>query len=61
MQNKFLWLAVTNDKYELPLIVEDTAEKLGEKLGLKKNTVSRQVYRNAKNPYKGRKIVKVEI
>ena len=31
-----LWMAVTADKYELPLAVEDTQEKLARRLGITK-------------------------
>ncbi|WP_461206882.1 hypothetical protein [Clostridium sp. DL1XJH146] len=36
---KYLWLAVTPDKYELPLLVEDSATKLGMKLGIGRSAV----------------------
>ena len=35
----FYWLLVTNDEYELPIVVCDTARELAEYLGLKPNTV----------------------
>ena len=31
-----LWMAVTEDRYELPLAVEDTQEKLARRLGITK-------------------------
>lgn len=33
-KQRYLWLAVTADGYELPLIVEDTAAALARRLGV---------------------------
>lgn len=32
--NKYLWLAVTADQYELPIYIEDTAKELAKKLNI---------------------------
>lgn len=58
---KFLWLAVTADKYEFPIFIEDTAQKLAEKLGITNSTVVASVTRNKSGKNKGRKIIKVVI
>lgn len=34
-----IWMKVTNDKYELPEMVADTAEQLAHKLGITKNHI----------------------
>ena len=36
---KFLWLMITQDKYELPLVVADTAKELAMITGTTKNNV----------------------
>ena len=57
-QKEFLYLAVTNDKYELPIAVADSASELAKMLGLSVYTIYTGVCREAKNV---RKIVKVEV
>lgn len=57
-QKEFLYLAVTNDKYELPIAVADSASELAKMLGLSVYTIYTGVCRGAKNV---RKIVKVEL
>ena len=32
-KQRYLWLAVTADEYELPLVIEDTAAALARRLG----------------------------
>lgn len=56
---KYLWLAVTADKYELPLAVCDTAKELGDIYGIKKNSVINAVRKNSSGRECGRKIIKV--
>ena len=57
-QKEFLYLAVTNDKYELPIAVADSASELAKMLGLSVYTIYTGICREAKN---ARKIVKVEV
>lgn len=57
-QKEFLYLAVTNDKYELPIAVADSASELAKMLGIERQTVFVNLCRPAKNK---RKIVKVRI
>ena len=38
-KQKYLWLKVTKDEYELPLIVADTSTELALRLGLSKTSV----------------------
>ena len=56
-----LWLAVTPDKFELPLMVENTAKELAAKLGIKEATVISQAHMQRSGRNKGRKIIKVEL
>ena len=41
-----LWMVVSDDKYELPLIVETSCEMLARKLGVLPNAI----YRGARRP-----------
>ena len=36
---KYLYMRVTSDKYELPLIVEDTCRRLAQRLGVQEATI----------------------
>ena len=49
-----LWLMVTKDKYELPLIVADSADELAKKAGVRTNTVHSCIVRAKK---KGRSTI----
>lgn len=60
-KREFLWLAVTPDRYELPIMVCDTAEELGQKYGLSRNSIISNVKRKADGTRSGRKFVKVRI
>lgn len=56
-----IWMMVTLDKYELPLIVADSASELAKKVGVDKNTVMAAVS-HVKNGRKNRsRYVKVEV
>lgn len=58
-----LWLAVTPDKYELPIAVADTAVELGKMLGLKHNMISKIYCMHNKGQYDNwtkYKIIKLE-
>lgn len=53
MQCKYLWLLVTKDKYELPILVADTANELAKMTGTTKNNVVSQISRgNKKSMYR---------
>ena len=43
LDTKHIWLKVTHDKYELPLIVADTREELARKLNIRPNAISEQM------------------
>jgi hypothetical protein len=50
-----LYMKVTKDEYELPLIVEDSPTRLAERLGLKVGSVTSMVSKNRSG------FVKVEV
>lgn len=43
---KYYWMRVTKDKYELPLAVGDTAEELAKLVGVKVATIKRAICRS---------------
>lgn len=61
MKNRYLWLAVEADEYELPLAVEDSSEKLGTVYGLSKKTVASMVRYGSDGSKSGHKFVKVRL
>lgn len=46
--SKYLWIAVSQDKYELPLVVEDTSKKLADKLKVTDGCITASEYRYRK-------------
>lgn len=51
-KQRYLWLAVTANEYELPLAVEDTAAALARRLGVSENTVRTVEYRGKNERYR---------
>ena len=51
-KQRYLWMAVTADEYELPLAVEDTAAALARRLGVSENTVRTVAYRGKNERYR---------
>lgn len=51
-KQRYLWMAVTADEYELPLVVEDTAAALARRLGVSENTVRTVEYRGKNERYR---------
>ena len=49
---QYLWMAVTADEYELPLVIEDTAAALARRLGVSENTVRTVDYRGKNERYR---------
>lgn len=54
MKSKYIYMAVTKDKYELPITIADTAEELGRMFGLTRSGISRAVNRYEKEKMKTR-------
>ena len=51
-KQRYLWLAVTADEYELPLAVENTAAELAKRLGVSEDTVRVMEYRGKNERYR---------
>ena len=52
----FVWMAVTKDKYELPIAAADTAKEFAEMIGRTPGTIRNAVSRSGKSIYKRVKI-----
>ena len=59
MRKSYIWMAVTADEYELPIAIADTAEELGNILGICRASVMTNVLRAESGKINGRRIVKV--
>lgn len=59
MKEKYLYMAVTADKYELPIAVRDTAVDLGKIFGKTANAIVSSICRKRNGRYTGIKFVKV--
>lgn len=58
---RYLWLAVTPDKYEFPIYIEDSCTKLSNKLGITTSALIASITRNNPGTNAGRKIIRVEV
>lgn len=56
-----LYLAVTADKYELPLMVTDNIQELAEKYKTTGNNIRSSISKGINGKCSGRKFVKVEV
>ena len=61
MKQKYIWMAVEPDEYELPIAVADTARELGEMLGTTKGNIESSVHLGFNGKRTGRKFIKIEI
>ncbi len=61
-KRRYLWMRVSDDKYELPEIIADTVEELAEKCGVHIGTIARCVhnYQIGKNKHSIYMRIKVE-
>ena len=57
--NKYYWLLVEADEYELPLVVADSARELAEKCGTTKHNVETFVSKKSSGRNRGTKYLKV--
>ena len=55
-----LYMAVTPDEFELPLIVEDSISKLAKKTGVSVSTVKSSIDKKQPGTRRGMKFVKVK-
>jgi len=60
-RNDYVYMAVTKDKYELPLFVADSTKELAEMMGLPHKTVSMYMSPVNQNNRKNSGFVKVYI
>ena len=56
-----VWLEVTQDKYELPVLVALSAGELARRAGVNKTTVSAEASRHARGIHKRTRFLKVDI
>lgn len=54
-----IWMACTNDKYQLPVAFGNTAKELGKLLGVSSHAIENAVYRGGKS--KGFNIVRIDV
>ena len=54
-----LYMAVTADKYELPICVEDSVKKLAKWAGISENTLSSRISKESSGKTSGIKFIKV--
>ena len=59
MKQKYIWLAVETDQYELPIAVADTAAELGSSFGVKANSIINCVIRGRNGRENGYKYIRV--
>lgn len=57
----YVWLLVTKDKYELPLMVTDTAEEMAERLGIGVGTIETTISKAKHGILKHSRFAKVRI
>ena len=48
-KQKYIWLYVTDDAYQLPIYICDTAQELADKVGVTVGTVKAVAYRQQKS------------
>lgn len=60
MKRRMIWMAVTADEYELPMILASSASKLAKELGVSTSTILTRENRKDNGKYTGYKIVKVK-
>lgn len=58
---KSLWLLVTEDKYEFPLLICDSLQELAAKTGVKAASIKQSVSRGENGKYKKSKWRRVRI
>lgn len=62
VKKKRLYIAVTNDEYELPVFIEETLDSLGEKVGVSGSNICHHLRGTAKcKPHTPYKYVRIEV
>ena len=59
--NKYLYLAVSSDRYELPYAVADSVEQLSRMIGVNKKTIWSHIGHAQKRKWKRHKYMRIEI
>lgn len=54
-----IWVACTNDKYQLPVFIGNTANELGKSLGVTEKAIYKAMYRGGRS--NGYKIFRVDV
>ena len=57
---KYLWLKVTQDEYQLPLVVARSADELAKMCGVGKEVIFRWINRQKNNPEIKPKYIRVD-
>lgn len=57
---RMLWLAVTADEFELPIAIEESAEKLASRIGISPSTVKYLEKKKCTGRNTGRRIVRID-
>lgn len=58
---RYVYIATTADIYELPIVVEDTAKRLGERVGVSENYVYSAISKKLSGKHTGIRFYKVEL
>ena len=58
---KYIYMAVTKDKYELPVCIADSAKELASLLGVTPNNVVSSISKHEKGIYKRSKYIRVKV
>lgn len=61
MQKKYLYMAVTPDKYQLPLAVADTVQQLARMVGVTTNSIYSAISHGEARNWKKRRYVRIRI
>lgn len=61
MRKRIIWMMVTMDKFELPLVVADTAAELAQKCGTTENCIYSTVSHLDRGDLKTAKFRRVEV
>lgn len=57
---KYLWMAVTADKYEFPIYITDNIPELAEKVGMTRSSLSSAISRQHSGRNKEMKFVRID-
>lgn len=49
---KYIYMMVSDDKYELPLCIADSAQELADKVGVSRNAITAHICRSKKGQVK---------